>query len=84
MKNKDFNKCFTKKRNKKRIDIIMKNLTELWKKYPQQRLGQLLENEVFIHGKRGAETCFLFYQEDDETAKLLECEDFELWVNINE
>jgi hypothetical protein len=30
-----------------RINIIMENLTKLWLKYPDMRLGQLLENFIF-------------------------------------
>ena len=44
-----------------RIPIICKLIEKLWKKYPDQRLGQLLENYVFGH----RESCF--FQDDMET-----------------
>lgn len=55
-----------------RIERILNMLKELWNKYPDQRLGQLLENYVFFKGKRGDITSLrLFYQEDDETENIL-------------
>ena len=60
-------------RDPERIKRICKKIEELWNKAPDQRLGQLLENYVFDAGKnRGAATCFLFYQEDDKTEKIIE------------
>lgn len=54
------------------IDDILTLLERLWKKHPDQRLGQLLENYVFSGGKRGDKTSVkLFYQEDDITEKIL-------------
>ena len=61
-------------RNPERIKRICKKLEKLWLQHPDIRLGQLLENYVFTKGKRGKETCFLFYQEDDETELLLDRE----------
>lgn len=59
-------------RNPKRIPEIIDRLHELWLKYPDQRLGQLLENYVFNRGERGDKTsCALFNQEDDETLNIL-------------
>jgi len=59
-------------RDKKRIKRILKLLEELWKKYPDQRLGQLLENYVFFQGERGDSTSVrLFHQQDDLTEKIL-------------
>ena len=47
-------------------------LEQLWNKYPDQRLGQILENFVFFQGKRGDLTSVkLFHQEDDVTEKIL-------------
>jgi len=55
-----------------RIDRIIELLRELWKKYPDQRLGQLLENYIFFAGERGDVTSVrLFYQEDDITERIL-------------
>ncbi len=60
-------------RNPERIKRICKKLEKLWKKSPDMRLGQLLENYVFTHGERGDTTSIrLFFQEDDETEKILE------------
>lgn len=59
-------------RELKRIDRILNLLGQLWKKSPDQRLGQLLENYVFFEGQRGDKTSVrLFYQEDDQTEKIL-------------
>ena len=55
-------------RDPKRIDEILKELEILWKKYPDQRLGQILENYVLFNGRRGDNTSVkLFYQEDSDT-----------------
>ena len=52
---------------------ILTRLKELWDKYPQQRLGQLLENYVFFSGERGDRTSVkLYYQEDLDTLKILQ------------
>lgn len=59
-------------RNPDRILIILEEIKKLWEKYPDQRLGQVLENYVFFAGERGDKTsCALFYQEDDETLEIL-------------
>jgi len=51
---------------------ILKLLKELWDKNPDMRLGQLLENYVFIDGKRGDDTsCKLYYQYDEKTVERL-------------
>lgn len=52
-----------KKKNKMK-DKILKLIKALWERYPEQRLGQLLENYVFDPKK-------MFYQEDKETEKRL-------------
>jgi hypothetical protein len=60
-------------RDPKRIDKVLAALGKLWKKHPDQRLGQLLENYVFFEGERGDKTSVrMFYQEDDKTLKILE------------
>ncbi len=59
-------------RNPNRISEILRYLEKLWNKYPDQRLGQLLENYVFFKGARGDKTSVsLFFQEDSETLKIL-------------
>lgn len=45
-----------------RIDRILDKLDKLWHKYPDQRLGQLLENYVFGYIVPSP----LFHVEDDE------------------
>lgn len=50
-------------RDPERIERILRMLESLWKKYPDQRLGQLLGNWVFIN---------LWNQEDDITEERLE------------
>ena len=48
-------------------------LEQLWLEFPDQRLGQLLENYVFVNGERGDDTSVaLFYQEDDETEERID------------
>ena len=60
-------------RDPKRIKKMLKELETLWNQYPDQRLGQILENYVFFAGDRGDKTSVqLFYQEDDDTLKILE------------
>lgn len=55
-------------RDPARIDRMIERLRELWRRYPDQRLGQLLVNVI-----RPGEPCpRVFYAEDDDTeAKLL-------------
>jgi hypothetical protein len=54
---------------------MLRLLGELWAKFPDQRLGQLLENYVFYQGKRGDVTSQrLYHQEDDETLKILKAQ----------
>jgi len=61
-------------REQKRIKRICEKLNKVWELVDSdQRLGQLLENYIFDSGKfRGEGTCFLFYQEDDKTEKILD------------
>ena len=59
---RDFRK-FEKPRNPKRIPGILKILEKIWKKYPDLRLGQLLENAV----KKN-----LYYMEDEKLMEELE------------
>lgn len=60
-------------RNPDRIDTICGLLVQLWKKYPDLRLGQLLENccifPVFF--KDHTSYMWPFAQEDDETERRL-------------
>ena len=59
-------------RDKKRIKRILKLLEELWLEHSQERLGQILENYIFVKGDRGDKTSvMLFYQEDDYTEAIL-------------
>ena len=55
-----------------RIKKILGMLEKLWNEYPEMRLGQLLENFVFVKGERGdATSVSLFYQGDDYTEAIL-------------
>lgn len=57
-------------RNPKRIHRIMTKLEQLWNLYPDQRLGQLIENYVILPGAmRGPSTTWIFYAEDELTVK---------------
>lgn len=59
-------------RELERIDRIVNLLRVLWKKHPDQRLGQLLENYVFFQGQRGDFTSVrLFHQQDEDTEMIL-------------
>lgn len=59
-------------RDKARIKRILKMLEKLWMENSDQRLGQILENYIFVKGDRGDRTSVaMFYQEDDETEVLL-------------
>ncbi len=63
----------------KQIEQVCHDLERLWKQYPEQRLGQLLENYIFppclyivnttAGGQAKGKTAILFWQEDDETDK---------------
>ena len=56
----------------KEQEEILKLLRKFWKKYPNQRFGQLLENYLFLQGQRGDKTSnMLFFQEDKETLDIL-------------
>ena len=57
-------------RDKKRIKRILRKIEKLWNQYPDQRLGQLLENHVFGHHlERG---CCLFHFQDEDVEGVLE------------
>ena len=62
-----------KPRNPQRIPLILDALRTIWEKYPDYRLGQLLENFVFLDGSRGEDktSVALFAQEDDVTLQNL-------------
>ncbi len=60
-------------RDPKRIDRILEKIGKLWKRFPDQRLGQLIENYVIPSGAmRGYATCWIFYAEDDDTEERLD------------
>jgi len=63
---------------------ILMRIKELWDKYPHQRLGQLLENYVFINGERGDQTSVkLFYQTDSDTLSILKSQTGEKrWIKL--
>jgi hypothetical protein len=63
-----------KSRPLERIPEILDALKTIWEKYPDQRLGQLLENYVFLDGARGDDqtSVALYAQEDTETLKNLQ------------
>ncbi len=49
---------------------ILKLLEKLWQKYSNMRLGQLMENFVFLDGERGDKTSQkLYYQYDEKTIR---------------
>jgi len=57
-------------RDPNRIHGILEDLERLWKKYPDLRLGQLLENAKY--GLTGeVEMRDLFYLEDEELISIL-------------
>ena len=58
-------------RDPERIGRILHLLGTLWYEFPDQRLGQLLENYVFGHHSERDSMC-IFHQEDDETEARLE------------
>lgn len=57
-------------RDPNRIEPIMAELTEMWKKHPDMRLGQFLSNIIgeayMLNGKRDT-----FYVEDEKFMELL-------------
>ena len=53
-------------RDPERIPRILGLVEELWRHYPDQRLGQLLENYVFQHHAIRGSGC-IFHIEDSET-----------------
>ena len=52
-------------REKERIVRIIELIGQLWDKFPDHRLGQLLSNFVFGHHTD------IFHQEDDQTERVL-------------
>lgn len=55
------------------IRRIMDKLKKLWLLYPDQRLGQLIENYVIPSGAmRGPNTVWIYMTEDDQTEKNLD------------
>lgn len=60
-------------RDPKRIDRILEKLGELWKKVPDQRLGQLLFNYTRFGTRAELGTIRdIFHYEDDDIEKDLE------------
>ncbi len=60
----------SEEKDSKRIADIIDALEILWRKYPQMRLWQLLENYIFTKGERGDKTsAALFLQEDSVTLR---------------
>jgi len=63
-------------RPKERIKRILRAIEELWNMYPDQRLGQLLTNYVFVDKANTfnfmrMSSSEIFNQEDDETEEKL-------------
>jgi hypothetical protein len=55
-------------RRKNAIDLVLKELGELWKQHPEQRFGQLLENYVFPNTiGNGMKLSITWFQEDGDT-----------------
>ena len=65
-------------RKPERIPIILKEIEKVWKKYPDLRLGQLLEGAVIkekqieIYISPDLKPFDLFYIEDEELIKCVE------------
>jgi len=60
-------------RDPRRIDRMCRKLRRIWHKWPDQRLGQLIENRIIPSGdRRGPATYWIFYAEDDETEKRMD------------
>lgn len=53
-------------RDPNRIDPLLRSIKEIWSKYPDLRLLQLLTNVTY------SEKCDQFYVEDDRLLELLE------------
>ncbi len=59
-------------REPERIDRILEKIGRLWHLFPDQRLGQLIDNYVIPTGKAADVTHPLRNQEDDQTEVLLD------------
>jgi len=71
-------------RDQKRIKRILLKIEKLWNETTDQRLGQVLENYIFTDGERGDRTSIrMFYQEDDETEKILDKRLKKVRQNVN-
>lgn len=68
--NRRIEEGYKKMRDPERIDRICDLLKEVWKKRPDERLGQLLLNYIF--GKNAPHDAYIFHKEDDITEKSLE------------
>lgn len=56
-------------RNPQRIDIVLNELEEYWKKHPDLRLGQIIANCVRAYD--GRVNCDPFFIEDDIMLEIL-------------
>jgi hypothetical protein len=56
-------------RDPKRIPVMLEKIRVLWEKYPDLRLGQLIEN---VRGQSGLGEVDLFYIEDDRMEQALD------------
>jgi hypothetical protein len=59
--------------NPDRIEPILNKIKELWKQKPWLRLGQLLEDYIFVDGIRGDGTSVKLYYQTDITTYLRLC-----------
>lgn len=58
-------------RDPDRIDHVIEKVREIWKKYPDLRLGQLLDNAVVMHTLPIGQN-HIFLVEDEELVKALD------------
>lgn len=62
--NKSWAEAFPEGRPPERIDAILERIRYVWKRHPQMRLCQLIEN-CFPHDENGGSHC-IYYKEDTE------------------
>ncbi len=58
-------------RDPERIDRILELVGRLWKRFPDQRFGQLVDNYIIPSGKPAFELGPLRYEEDDAVEERL-------------
>ncbi len=63
-------------RNPKRIPTVLSEISNIWKKYPDLRLGQLLSNAVCMSTE--IDPANLFYVEDDKLIEMIKTFDKEV------